>query len=767
MSASLNSTEARKETEKLRAEIERHNRLYNEARPEIPDREFDALLKRLEALEEQFPELATPDSPTQRVGGQPIEGFVSVKHKIPMLSLQNADAKKPTQLSNFINDTLTELGKDNVSFFLEPKIDGISISLRYEDGILIQALTRGDGEWGDDVTANIKTIRSIPLRLNGIPPKVIEVRGEVYMTISGFAKFNEERQENGEEAFANPRNACAGTMKQLDPKEVAKRPLDAIFYGTGDLVGIEFDTHEELIDSLSKMGLKTCPKYWICSDLEEVQGHLKELDDMRDQFDFAIDGCVIKLNQRSYYEKLGYRSKSPKWAIAYKYEPEQATTKLLDITVQVGRTGVLTPVAELEPVQLAGTVVKRATLHNEDEIRRKKIMIGDKVVIEKAGEIIPAVVETLIDERNGSERDFKMPSTCPACGGEVEKRENEVALRCINLQCPAQLKTWLRHFASRAALDIESIGDAVADKLVEHKLVQSPLDLFDLASNQLATLNLGTDDAPRMFGKKNAEKTRVALESAKTKPLGKWLFALGIPRLGKVSAEIIAKKHDTFASIKNSALIDSVIELNGKMDELGLTNPDSRENCQKSERERQHLQSQCDRLQEQIKTLGQSLVAAGWYKEKEVALKTKGNRTLFVKTDNGIGEEAAKAVKRFFDSKAGNAIFNRLETIGIRPSEELSEGEQLAGKTFVITGTLPTFKREAVADMVRQHGGKISDSVSKNTDYLIAGENAGSKLDKAKELKISILDENEFLALIDSSGNKPKKQTPKGQMELL
>jgi len=439
--------------EELRADIERHNRLYYvDAKPEITDREYDQLLQSLEELEQEFPELGSSSSPTQRVGGAPLDHFDSVKHAVPMMSLSNTYSKE--ELVEFDHRIRKLIPEETFSYILEPKIDGVAISLRYENGDLVRAVTRGDGTTGDDVTSNVRTIKSIPLRLSDMmPPAVLEVRGEIYMDTAGFSKLNERRQEAGLEPFANPRNACAGSLKLLDPREVAKRPLDAIFYATGQLDGISFDTHEQMLQSLKNYGLRITPNYWLSEIIEEILERLDELESMRHEFPFEMDGGVIKVNERRLYEDLGFTAKSPRWAVAYKYEPEQAETILHSISIQVGRTGVLTPVAELEPVQLAGTTVKRATLHNEDEIRRKDIRIGDKVIIEKAGEIIPAIVKVLAENRTGTEIGFSMPTACPVCGGEVEKREGEVALRCLNLQCPAQVKNWLAHFASRGAME--------------------------------------------------------------------------------------------------------------------------------------------------------------------------------------------------------------------------------------------------------------------------------------------------------------------------
>lgn len=752
----LNSTEARNEIAKLRTDLERHNRLYYiDDAPELTDREFDLMLRRLTDLEKQFPEFIDLNSPTQRVGGEPIDGFKTVSHAVPMMSLGN----KFTEA-----EVLDYAAKHEGPFVLEPKIDGISISVRYENGQFVQALTRGDGERGDDVSSNLKTIGSLPLRLQtNTPPAVFEVRGEVYMTRSGFAALNEQRQEAGLEPFANPRNACAGSMKLLDPREVAKRPLDIVFYATGQLDGIEFETHSELLNTLKTFGFKTAPFAPTCSTGSELWKNIEQLDAMREEFEYEIDGAVIKIDDRTRYAELGGTAKFPHWATAYKYAPEQAETTLKEITIQIGRTGVLTPVAELEPVQLAGTVVKRATLHNEDEIQRKDIRVGDRVIVEKAGEIIPVVVRVVTEKRSGDEIEFKMPASCPECGEPVEKHESEVAWRCVNLQCPAQLRTWVKHFASRGALDIESIGGVVADKVVDTGMISSPLDLFELKERELAKLNLGTTKDPRTFGPKNAAKVFQGLEKAKTKPLKNWLFALGIPKLGKISADIIAKNHDTLFAIKESKLIADVILLNQKLDEFEQTNPGSHDNRKKQESEKRLLAVEHHHLQKEIILLGTPLEKEGWYKKKNKTFKTKEDQVLFVKTDNGIGIETAKAIQIFFNSVAGMDILNKLAELGITPSKE-ETGERFSGMTFVITGTLPSLNRDDASEIITKNGGKVSGSVSKNTTYLLAGENAGSKRAKAESLNVKILSEPELLELIGEN-NPAEEKPPSGQQD--
>mgnify|MGYP001323821652 CR=1 FL=1 len=516
----------------LRRSLERHNHLYYiEAQPEISDREYDALLTELQSLEDAHPQWADPTSPTQRVGGQPLSHFNTIAHALPMRSLANTYSKE--ELLEFDQRTRKLLPQTPIEYIVEPKIDGVAISLRYENGLLIHALTRGDGTAGDEVTANVRTIRSIPLRLQtDTPPAILEVRGEIYLDRNGFQTLNQQRQEDGLEPFANPRNACAGSLKLLNPTEVAQRPLDALFYGSGQCEGIQFDTHENLLDQLKTLGLRTTPQRWKESDPQRLLSTLDQLESLRPEFPFEMDGAVIKVNQRDLYERLGATAKSPRWAVAYKYEPEQAETTLLDITVQVGRTGVLTPVAELQPVQLAGTTVKRATLHNQDEIQRKDIRIHDRVIIEKAGEIIPIVLATVPAKRPANTQPFQMPTHCPECQSPVERLEGEVALRCTDLQCPAQVRSWIEHYAARGAMDITGLGESMVEQLVARQLIHNPADLYQLTANDFADLE--------RTGERSIANLLNGIEESKNRPFSKLLFGLGIRHVGKTAAETLA-----------------------------------------------------------------------------------------------------------------------------------------------------------------------------------------------------------------------------------
>ena len=678
MSEVLKPTEAQKEIEKLRAEIEQHNRLYYiEAAPTISDREFDLMLRRLSDLEKQFPEFSDPNSPTQRVGGEPIKGFKNARHAIPMMSLDNLFTREEVE---------TYASKHGGPFILEPKIDGISISVRYENGRFVQALTRGDGERGDDVSSNLKTINSLPLRLHSDnPPAVFEARGEVYMTRAGFAALNEQRQEAGLTAFANPRNACAGSMKLLDPREVAKRPLNIVFYAVGALEDIDFATHRELLDTLKTFGFKTAPFAPTCETGSELWKQIEKLDSMRDEFEYEIDGAVIKINDRSRYAELGGTAKFPHWATAYKYAPEQAETTLKEITIQIGRTGVLTPVAELEPVQLAGTVVKRATLHNEDEIRRKDIRVGDRVIVEKAGEIIPAVVRVVTEKRAGNEVEFDMKAACEALGINPVKREGEVAWRIDDLQHPTMLKRWLTHYASRNGMDIDGLGESIVEVLVDNHLVKDPSDLYHLKKSHLLCLE--------GFKEKKAANLIAGIEASKNRPFDRILFALGIRHVGAGSARVLAQN---FPGI-------------GKL------------------------------MEADVQTL------------EEI---------------RDIGPIVGKSIVDFFRTSKNRELVKRLLAAGVNFEQTAkAESSEFEGLTFVLTGTMESMSRDEAGEQIRARGGSVTSSVSKKTDYVVAGAKAGSKLTKAESLSVKVLDETAFLEMLGSKTEPPKKK-PTGQQEL-
>lgn len=737
---------------RLRREIEEHNRrYYEEAAPTVSDQEYDALLRELVAIEAAFPELRTPDSPTQHVGGKPLEHFANIEHRTPMLSLDNTYSE--SEVGEWFRRLARLLPEEKIPVVIEPKVDGVAVSLLYENGKLQYAATRGDGHTGDDVTQNVLTIRGIPRRLSGAKklPRVLEARGEIYMTKKGFAQLNEERAAAGLPVFANPRNSAAGSLKQLDPALVRQRPLGLVLHGIGALEGAEIETYSEGLKLLNQCGLRTSEKVWFASDADGVLAAIRELDKVRRDFVYETDGAVAKVESFRQREKLGVTAKAPRWAIAYKYQPEQAETLLRGVTVQVGRTGVLTPVAELEPVFLAGSTIARATLHNEEEIKRKDIRIGDTVVIEKAGEVIPAVIRVVEKKRPAGSRPFDffqhIDGRCPACGAPVRRDPQFVAWRCENPQCPAQKIARLEFLAKRTALDIESLGGSVAEKLFENGVVRDALDIFTLEdAKTLGTLNLGTPEEPRMFGEKNARKTLDAIARAKALPLARWIFALGIPEIGDTTAHELARFHESLDALADSPLLRGVLELDRIADELKKTNPRARENLKKTDAEREELRAAHERLERESEEIKARLEAAGFGR------RTGKKHENFV---TEVGPVSAAAVLGFFESPAGRETLARLRALGIVPkaarvitSDVKTTHASLHGKTFVFTGTLDSMKRDEAAERIRELGGKISDSVSRNTDFVVAGESGGSKVDKARELGVPLLSEGEFLTLL-------------------
>ncbi len=729
--------------EQLRAEIRRHDRLYYvEARPEIGDADYDALYAELEALERAHPEWLTPDSPTQRVGGAPLAAFRQVRHNPPMMSLDKTRSRD--DLLDFDTFLRRQLPDEVWDYVVEPKIDGVAFSLLYEKGLLTRAATRGNGEVGDDITANVKTLRSVPLSLADAP-EILEVRGEVYMTRAGFAELNRREEEAGREPFMNPRNAAAGSLKQLDPREVARRPLDAVIYAAGAVKGAAFPTHGGMLKQFADWGFRTPPWQRLCVDIRAVLAAIDELEVQRHAFPFEIDGAVVKVNRRDLYARFGATAKSPRWARAFKYEPERAETRIWKITVQVGRTGVLTPVAELEPVLLAGSEIARATLHNADEIARKDIRVGDRVWIVKAGDVIPAIESVIADKRDGTETAFAMPAACPECGGAVARLGDEVAQRCTNPACPAQRVGRLEHFASRDALDLRAIGGKVAEALVAQGWVKDPLDLFSLTLPQLEDFRIGdAASGTRKFGK-NAQTALEALEASRSLPLDRWLFATGIPNVGVTVAEQIASAHARFSDLPHSPVLAAVLRLSELYDLAAAENPRSTLNRPKDEAEREERHARFNRLCGEIGVLGDDLVAAG------VAAKTPGT-ALPPQVMCVIKTEAAKAVLGFFASDYGRRYLERLLALGIDPQAQAKPAAAadapLAGVTFVLTGTL-SLPRNEFADKIKAAGGLVQEAVSKNTRYLVAGAEAGAaKLTKARSLGTAILDESGLLALL-------------------
>ena len=712
--------EAGRKIPQLRKEIRRHDRLYyEEAAPIISDHKYDRLYKELVDLETQFPDLVTPDSPTQCVGGRPLQAFEQVSHLIPMLSLDNTYSE--AEVKNFYARMQRLLPDEKIPVVIEPKVDGVAVSLIYENGKLRQAATRGDGNVGDNITQNIRTIRSVPERLRDNAPKLLEVRGEVYMDRKGFEKLNDEREKEGLALFANPRNAAAGSLKQLDPSIVAKRPLGIVLYGTGATERVDINLHSKIFPLLKKLGLPVTERWWMAQSVAEILDAIHELDAIRHKFAYQTDGAVIKVDSFSQRDRLGFTAKSPRWAIAYKYAAERVQTRLNDIVIQVGRTGILTPVAMLEPVFVSGSTVGRATLHNEDEIKRKDIRIGDTVVIEKAGEVIPAVVEVVKSKRPRDSKPFDFSKhihgKCPVCGGPIRRDPEFVAWRCENLHCPAQTTRRVEFFAARGALDIESVGGIVADKLVERGLVKEPLDLFELKIEAVAKLNLGTEEAPRVFGEKNATKAMNAIERARTLPLSRWLYALAIPDVGKTTATQLTRFHDTIQDVADSQLLRDILEYHQR---------------------REHKES--------AKEIAERLIKSGFGKPSKSKAEKDGIVT-------EVGPAVAQSVLDFFASATGKKILRRMKELGIEPKSEKVSAKKaaalaLAGKTFVLTGTLPSMTREEATEKIEALGGHVTGSVSKKTDYVLAGAEPGSKFDKAKELGVKIIDEAEFRKIL-------------------
>lgn len=659
----------KKRIEALRHSIEYHNyRYYVEASPEISDLEFDRLLKELQDLERQHPELITPDSPTQRVGGQPIEGFRQIAHRVPMLSIENTYSEEEVREFDLRIQRLLEGEKP--FYIVEHKIDGVSASLLYENGRFTLGLTRGDGARGDDITHNLRTIRDIPLRLMAPQdrlPEIIEIRGEVYMTNTELSRLNKIQAGRGERVFANCRNATAGSLKLLDPRQSSQRILRFFAHSEGQLRGLNLTTHEAFLDLIRGFGIPVVPHSPVLNSIEAVLNYCGETLEDRANLDYETDGMVIKVNSIEQRERLGSTSKSPRWVIAYKVELWQAATQILDIRVQVGKTGTLTPVAELQTVEIAGTKVSRVSLANADEIARKDIRIGDHVIVEKAGKIIPHVVRVELEKRSGEEKAYAFPSECPVCKGDVGRDENGVYIRCLNPSCPAQLKERLHFFASRRAMDIEGMGPALIDQLVDKGYVNSLTDLYSLTTEQLAGLD--------RMGEKSAEKIIAGIEASKDRGLARVLTSLSIRHIGERNARLLAEEFSN---------LDAVI-------------------------------------------------AAPEERLAEIP---------------GIGPIVAESVRRFFQSQAGVRIVEDLKKHGVKLSEENtrqkpSGGSNFEGKTFVVTGTLSHYSRAEIEELIRRHGGKTTSSVSKKTDYVVAGADAGSKLDKARELGVAVIGEEE------------------------
>ena len=684
----MTKSEIEKRIAELRALIEKANRDYYDLhQPTVGDRDYDLWEAELLRLEQENPEFATDDSPVRNVAGGVSEGFAKVTHEPPMQSLDKTHSKE--ELSDFDSYVRAQLHStpDTYTYLVEPKIDGVSLSLRYENGILVRAATRGNGRVGDDITANARTIKTIPQVLPDTAPRTLEVRGEAYMTREGFVELNKRQAAAGLEEFANPRNACAGSLKQLDAKVTAERPLDVVIYNAGGVGCDGFASHSEMIAAFREWGFPVAPWSKSCKTMDEVFSAIDELQERRHSFQFEIDGAVIKIDERKFYDILGATAHGPRWARAYKYAPERAETIVESITVQVGRTGILTPVAELKPTELAGSVISRATLHNADQIARQDIRIGDHVWLVKAGDVIPAIDSVIPEKRTGSEQAFTMPTACPVCGGAVVRAEGEVAVRCVNPVCPAQLSRRIEHFASRNALDIRALGETVVDELVGQKLVSDPLDLFSLRAVDLYAVEI----SGHRFGK-NALTVMDALEAAKALPLHRWLFAMGIPNVGVTVAKDIAAEHGKLSELANSRVLLDVIA-----------------NDEKKGKERQIL-----------------------------PIKVEAAKAV-------LGFFASDYGQRFL---ARLAMFG-IDPASEKKTPVKAEGP-LVGMGCVLTGTLSR-PRSEYAKLIEEAGGIVQSAVTSKTRYLIAGENTGAtKTEKARKLGTEVINEQQLLDLLRS-----------------
>jgi DNA ligase (NAD+) len=665
--------EAELQIDQLRQQLHHHNyRYYILDDPDISDADYDLLMRRLQEREAAFPDLITADSPTQRVGATPLEAFGTVLHAIPMLSLDNAFSA--VEILEFDARVKRLLGLTTaIDYVAEPKIDGLAIELVYEAGRFVQGSTRGNGVRGEDVTQNLRTVKTIPLRLlpkadRAIPP-LLEVRGEVYMTKRDFQRLNARREEEGEPTFANPRNAAAGSLRQLDPRITASRPLSIFCYGVGRVQDVTFRTHWQMLQSLSDWGFKVNPLCQVCPGIEAALAYYERLRDERDELPYEIDGVVVKVNSWDLQEALGTRSRSPRWAIAYKFEPKQAVTQVREITVQVGRTGALTPVAILEPVRVAGVEVSRASLHNPDEIARKDVRAGDWVVVQRAGDVIPEIVEVLQERRSGHEVPFQMPTRCPVCGSAVVRLAEEVVPRCVDLACPAMLKESIVHFASKGGMDIDGLGDKTVDQMVERGVLKDVGDLYYLTKDDLLKLD--------RMAEKSASNLLSAIARSKQTTLPRFLYALGIRHVGEHVAQVLARYYPHWQDLQRAS-----------------------------------------------------------YDELQVI--------------HEIGPRIAQSIVAFFAEPGNQAVLEKLQRAGVQVATSTAPTTDLSwrGKTFVFTGGLQSYTREEAKRLVEARGGRVASSVSRNTSFVIAGAEAGSKLDRARELAVTVLSEDEFRALL-------------------
>ncbi|GAA0092185.1 NAD-dependent DNA ligase LigA [Paraclostridium bifermentans] len=655
------------------------NKYYNDDAPEISDYEYDNLMKELIKIEEENPQIKRADSPSSRVGGKPLDKFTQITHKIPMLSLSNAYSDK--DLKDF-DKRVRELADDSVEYVVEFKIDGLSVGLTYKNGVFEKGATRGNGVVGEDITENLRTVKTIPLKINDTEEVV--VRGEVYISKQNFEKINELQEEQGLQLFANPRNLAAGTLRQLDSKLTAKRPLDIFIFNLEYIENTNLKSHSESLEYLKNLGFKVSTDYKVCSNIEGVIEHIEYWTENRSKLPFEIDGMVIKVNDLQQREVMGYTAKSPRWAIAYKFPAEQKKTKLIDIIVEVGRTGTITPTAILEPVRLAGTTVSRATLHNEDYINEKDIKIGDTVLVQKAGDIIPQVVQVVKDARDGNEIEFKFPDKCPVCSEPTVRLEGEAAVKCINISCPAQIRRGIIHFASRDAMNIEGLGESIVGLLLDNNIIKDIADLYYIKKEDVINLE--------RMGEKSAENLIKAIEKSKQNELYRLINGLGIKYIGVKGAKVLAKNFDSLDEIINA-------------DAVQLTN-----------------------LEE-------------------------------------FGDIMANSVVEFFKEEKNMTVINKLKEAGVNTESIKNKDESIVnifeGMKIVLTGTLPTLKRNDAKEMIEARGGKATSSVSKSTTFVLAGEEAGSKLTKANELGVKVIDEAKFLDILNLSSKEEVQEVIK------
>lgn len=655
------------------------NKYYNDDAPEISDYEYDNLMKELIKIEEENPQIKRADSPSSRVGGKPLDKFTQITHKIPMLSLSNAYSDK--DLKDF-DKRVRELADDSVEYVVEFKIDGLSVGLTYKNGVFEKGATRGNGVVGEDITENLRTVKTIPLKINDTEEVV--VRGEVYISKQNFEKINELQEEQGLQLFANPRNLAAGTLRQLDSKLTAKRPLDIFIFNLEYIENTNLKSHSESLEYLKNLGFKVSTDYKVCSNIEGVIEHIEYWTENRSKLPFEIDGMVIKVNDLQQREIMGYTAKSPRWAIAYKFPAEQKKTKLIDIIVEVGRTGTITPTAILEPVRLAGTTVSRATLHNEDYINEKDIKIGDTVLVQKAGDIIPQVVQVVKDDRDGNEIEFKFPDKCPVCSEPTVRLEGEAAVKCINISCPAQIRRGIIHFASRDAMNIEGLGESIVGLLLDNNIIKDIADLYYIKKEDVINLE--------RMGEKSAENLIKAIEKSKQNELYRLINGLGIKYIGVKGAKVLAKNFDSLDAIINA-------------DAVQLTN-----------------------LEE-------------------------------------FGDIMANSVVEFFKEEKNMTVINKLKEAGVNTESIKNKDESIVnifeGMKIVLTGTLPTLKRNDAKEMIEARGGKATSSVSKSTTFVLAGEEAGSKLTKANELGVKVIDEAKFLDILNLSSKEEVQEVIK------